>query len=261
MAKRLAGRFGYPAERPFTPTFHPDRLAEPGRVRKPTKFFVNSMSDLFHEEIPWHITNQIFAVMKGCKRHTFQVLTKRPKNMLHYFEQVAGHENLAAIAPNIWLGISAEDQATLDQRAPLLLQAPANVRWVSLEPLLGPIDVTKYFFPPPFINWVVVGGESGPHARPMHPDWVRSIRDQCDAAKVPFFFKQWGEWAPHYYTDGTPGHRLVNFVETRKEIITGDGIAKPGPDRTDLVNMRRLGKKATGYLLDGKEHHEFPIPF
>lgn len=211
------------------------KLLEPLRVKKPAKWFVNSMSDLFHEDVPDSIIDKAFAVMALCPHHTFQVLTKRSARMRGYMANPRrpyliarrcldvviadprgyGHlmeskawpvasegdpEDPSDITlktwplPNVWLGVSVEDQKRADERIPDLLATPAAVRWISAEPLLGPVDLTQYFYSPlemmRALDWVVVGGESGRGARPMHPDWVRSIRDQCADARVPLFVKQ-----------------------------------------------------------------------
>ena len=161
---------------------HPERLRLPLTWKAPRHIFVNSMSDLFHEEIPLEYIQQVFDVMGRARRHTFQVLTKR-------------HERLRALAneldwsPNVWIGVSVENQRWADSRIPALLVVPAHVRFLSVEPLLKPINLQPYLRD---IQWVIVGGESGARARPIRPEWVRQIRDDCDAAQVPFFFKQWG---------------------------------------------------------------------
>jgi protein gp37 len=178
------------------------KLDEPLRWRKPRRVFVNSMSDLFHEALDDDDIDRVFAVMKAASRHTFQVLTKRADRMCRY-----GH--LTEVVPNVWLGVSVEDQKTADERIPLLLETPAAVRFVSYEPALGPVDfrclapVDDYHTdaldtPDPScrLHWVIVGGESGPGARPMHPDWPASLRRQCADAGTAFFFKQRGEWSP-----------------------------------------------------------------
>lgn len=179
----------------------PDRLTIPIRWKKPHRIFVNSMSDLFHPDVPVGFITDCFEVMAACPHHVFQILTKRPRRMLDMLEKSS---------PNVWLGVSCEDQTTANERILLLLQTPAAVRFISAEPLLGPIDLTAlsdHSLPRPAsrnalqrpvcsslecLDWVIAGGESGPGARPMHSDWVRSLRDQCVAAAVPFFFKQWG---------------------------------------------------------------------
>jgi len=242
-------------------------LLAPLRWKKPRRIFVNSMTDTFAEFVKDEWIDRMFAVMALCPQHTFQVLTKRPGRMQTYccdpqsqrIWRLAcnmgqpGRALSATLAkfgspwplPNIWLGISAEDQATADERIPLLLQTPAAVRFVSLEPLLGPINLTrmklgggwydvlggwrdvKERFPgfDEQIDWVIVGGESGPHARPLHPRWARDLRDQCATAGVPFFFKQWGQHRP--------------------------------PTENDPA-WRSLGKKGSGRLLDGRTHDEMP---
>ena len=214
---RLAGKPGY-SGLPWTPenaeanvVLRPDRLTVPLRWRAPRRVFVNSMSDLFHERVPYTFTDQVFAVMGLARRHTFQVLTKRPQRMLGYTtspETVGRVIQIMAEAAhgvgvvttrwhddgipglslgNVWLGTSIENDRWTS-RADALRETPAAVRFLSLEPLLGPLpslDLTG-------IDWVIVGGESGPGFRPVDPAWVRDIRDRCVAAGVPFLFKQWG---------------------------------------------------------------------
>jgi protein gp37 len=199
----------------------PERLTEPMAWKKPKRIFVASRGDLFHPSVPFAFINDVFSVMLRSPLHTYLVLTKRADRMQEY-ASYAGHLR------NVWLGVTIENQQTAEERIPLLLQTPAAVRWVSAEPLLGPVDLRglwdhcpEHDFPGGFclgpcssrrhLDWVVCGGESGPKARPMHPDWARGLRDQCREAEVPFFFKQWG-----------------------------------------------IGTKAAGHLLDGVEHHEFP---
>lgn len=183
------------------------RLELPLRRKKPTMFFVNSMSDLFHEDVPDEFILDVWDTMNECRQHTFQILTKRPRRALEFsawfqnldIERKQAREwagRAASVAlPNVWLGVSVENQQTADERIPLLLQTPAAVRFLSCEPLLGPVDLREYV--PTMrnegyvcVDWVICGGESGPKARPMHPDWARGLRDQCQAANVPFFMKQ-----------------------------------------------------------------------
>jgi len=247
---------------------HPERLEQPLRWKRPRMVFVNSMSDLFHEDVPDEFIILVFSIMNNASQHTFQVLTKRPKRMHSLLSQLP-------VVPNVWLGVSVEDQATADERIPLLLQTPASVRWISAEPLLGHItlqnDVSggesssepsaydgKYHCRSYLrgvtgdqrLNWVVVGGESGPKARPMHPDWARSLRDQCKASGVPFFFKQWGEWSP----DESDDEDILcgEFHENPHEWILGCSCIE------GTQSMYRVGKKAAGCLLDGVEHKEWP---
>lgn len=294
---------------------HPDRLDWPLKQKKPMKIFVDSMSDLFHEDVPDDFIAHVFVTMMLARHHTFQVLTKRPDRMADlaprlkalmrgvmyeaiksydnggpepwYFRRQGRHHG----APrefwierwyndyteddpnnphldwrnwplrNVWIGVSVENQRYADERIPLLLETPAAVRFISAEPLLGPVDIGKWLhcdlcnYPlhpaevvdtepceacggidqQPRLDWVIVGGESGPKARPMNPDWARSIRDQCRAAGVPFFFKQWGEWIPLDQKDAQGNYCLV-----------------PLNGQMDYV---KLGKGKAGCHLDGFEHH------
>lgn len=289
---------------------HPDTLEIPLRRKKPTTYFVNSMSDLFHRDVPFEFVDKVFAVMALAHQHTFQILTKRPDRMAEYmttgesryfdsgrFGKVIDAsfelEREGIIEPfmrdgtgswwpivNVWLGTSVENQETADERIPHLLRCTAAVRFLSCEPLLGPVDLTRIRWAridvnpadyarhgvpapdemwslnnalvsleadewnaeKPGIDWVIVGGESGPGARPMHPEWARSIRDQCVKADVAFHFKQWGAWSPEPYegydaiVEAAPGHRNLGL---------------------DLV-MVRVGKHTAGRELDGRTWDEMP---
>lgn len=209
---------------------HFDRLDQPLRWRRPRKIFVNSMSDLFHPDVPESFIDRVFGIMALCcqtSRHAFQILTKRPERMRDYLSQDR-REKWAHFAvdyyggdpggffarvayreeplPNVWLGVSVEDQESADERIPLLIGVPAAVRWVSIEPMIGPVDFKEVpvgMFGPlrphggtgqetPKLDWVVVGGESGPNARPMEDEWVRKIVYACERAHVPLFVKQLG---------------------------------------------------------------------
>lgn len=330
-----------------------DALNQFSAKERPRRIFVNSMSDLFHENVPDEWIDRIFAVMALCPQHVFQVLTKRPERMLAYLSasgvrraialqanifmrsnkraansdalahvflwgnlehaEVGEYANyLAGIAdrcwplPNVWLGVSVENQKAADKRIPLLLQTPAAVRFISAEPLLGPVNLnrievidaidrsdpdepvadgycidaangeafddengelsTKPDGEVPMergLDWVIVGGESGPGARPMHPDWARSLRDQCQAADVPFFFKQWGAWAPtgpiHTLQlsvcaeDGWYGQCTHAALEAHYgEAHRGQAACPP------FQAVYRVGKHAAGAMLDGREWREFP---
>ena len=180
-AFRLRGRAGYPADDPFAVTLHPDRLDEPLKWRRPARIFTCSMGDLFHAQVPDAFLDKVMAVMEQAHHHTFLILTKRVRRMARYFQ------SRKRVPPNVWLGTSAEDQDHFDLRVPALVSIPARVHFVSLEPLLGPIDLSHHLAE---IEWVIAGAESGPGARPMDEQWVRSIRDQCQKAQVPFFYKQ-----------------------------------------------------------------------
>ncbi len=261
---------------------HPERLGQPLHFRKPRRIFVNSMSDLFHEQVPFQFIAAVFGVMAHSK-HIYQVLTKRPKGALEFFDwlgalrgpcgrapcdplggcEIQAARNLpvewsvkvanllskpAWPLPNVWLGVSAEDQKTLDERMPLLLQTPAAVRWVSLEPLLGPIildDVGGGGHTSLTTDWVVAGGESGPSARPCHPEWLRSLRDQCGIADVAFFLKQRGEFLP------MPEAKACGLRWTQRACEMASGAYYP-------EWMCRVGKKAAGRELDGRTWDEFP---
>lgn len=165
---------------------HWDKLEEPSRRKRPTIYFVNSMSDLFHDEVSDEFIARVFSAMEDCPQHTFQVLTKRPRRMLAF--TAAGD-----VPENVWLGTSVENQEWCDRRMPLLTGVPVRTRFVSCEPLLGPVDLSEWIG---LVDWVIVGGESGAGRRPMAPEWARSLRDQCLDAGVPYFFKQWGGRTP-----------------------------------------------------------------
>lgn len=258
MAKnRLKGRYGYSENDPFGVTLHPDSLAEPLHWKKPSRIFVCSMGDLFHEDVDDGFLCRVFDTMLVAEQHTFLVLTKRPERMEDFITRcVRGKPK------NIWLGVTAENQEQADKRIPILLQIPAAVRFVSVEPMLGPVNLTSVIYErvvvidalnelcgwptahAPFpdgckkLDWVICGGESGPGARPAHPDWVRGLRDQCQAAGVPFLFKQWGEWLSQWDMSNIPG--------TNKQVILNG------------LSFYKVGKKKAGRLLDGREWDEYP---
>ena len=180
MAKRLQA-MGVPQYRNgFKLTLQPEALSLPLKWKKPRFVFVNSMSDLFHERVPLEFVKQVFEIMSQSSQHTFQVLTKRPELALEYSPYFTWPDN-------VWMGTSIEN-ALYTYRIKPLRKIPAKIRFISLEPLIGPIPRISL----QGINWVIVGGESGPGSRPMKPEWVRDIRDQCLLQNVPFFFKQWG---------------------------------------------------------------------
>ncbi len=222
-AFRIAGRKFVNGETDVR--LHPDRLEQPLHWKKPRRVFVNSLSDLFHISIPRSFIDKVFAVMALCPQHTFQVLTKRPERMLAYFTEgkvrwrvsgrAFGYNRYSEIAhdiakgdwwplPNVWLGVSVENQHFVDKRIPLLLKTPAAVRFISAEPLLGPIDLDPFldaghetngpagWESTPSLDWVIVGGESGPGARPFETEWGWSIVKQCRNVGVPCFVKQLG---------------------------------------------------------------------
>lgn len=393
-AERMAARLqamGQPRyANGFKPTFHPDALGEPLNWKKPRMAFVGSMTDLLHEDFTDEQIGSVFSVIALCalmkRGHIFQVLTKRPERLaellLRYREE---HPSTPWPLPNLWLGTSAEDQQRADERIPHLLAVPAAVRFLSCEPLLGPVDLLGWgeqaqgkmdvpatwaefqwpdWMPPkvrrelelwnldkdghgprdwsrhfgakyypsillmpafgamvtasfdlgnengrwvdrlnkmptfdrqtitgrfvflggnigrivtdtgevfccstdsgsgwlsryhPLSRWrgldlVIAGGESGPHARPMHPDWARSLRDQCAEARVPFFFKQWGEWVSE---DQSP----EDIILPSESFLPWSTLDNDGDLTGDMTSVYRVGKKAAGRLLDGIEHNELP---
>jgi protein gp37 len=320
MARRLAGRAGYPEGDGFAVTLHDDRLDEPLNWRTPRRVFVCSMGDLFHEDVPDRVIEDIFGVMALTPHLTYQVLTKRPVRMAEWIRTHSHGECVAGVVdrladfgqhphrfsrqveqidagwpwplPNVWLGVTAEDQERADERIPLLLQTPARVRFVSCEPLLGPVNLQRWLRlyghdgPPccterlgwhrlgehktakPDLDWVIAGGESGSGARPMHPDWARSLRDQCAAAEVPFFFKQWGEWLPDSEAHArglANGHHDPSIFKAPFGTLGTDDQWKPDTYSQLYAKvmpspecMYRVGTKRAGDLLDGKQHKEFP---
>lgn len=296
---------------------HLDTLKQPLHWKKPRKIFVCPRGDLFHEDVPDQFIADVFGIMAAASQHTFQVLTKRPERALKLLGagcmggfEPAVEECLALYSdkdlvwplPNVWLGVSVEDQAAADERIPLLLQTPAAVRWISAEPLLGPVNVSRWLDPTGVtcpdicpdthyvadgeidtstsngetiplcphcggaaswtgydegIDWTVTGGESSYKARPMHPEWVRNLRDQCVAARVPFLFKQHGEF--------------IGGVDVTNEQIDAsksggwvslDGAYHDGNDRSAFregdAHVYRCGTKAAGKLLDGQEWNQYP---
>lgn len=220
-AERWRGTPGHYFENGFDVQLRPDKLEQPLRWKKPRRIFVNSMSDLFHDAVDGDFIVDVFVVMAMAPQHTFQILTKRHARMRSllsnegFYDEVLARLSIVNYPemshtqwplPNVWLGVSAENQQWADIRIPALLQTPAAVRWVSAEPLLGPVQMDNWLcmYPedddgaqyPGDLNWLVVGGESGRGARPMHGDWARSLRDQCVEHDVPFLFKQWGGRTP-----------------------------------------------------------------
>jgi protein gp37 len=288
-AERIAARFW--GNRKFSEIqWHSERLEEPFHWKKPARIFVDSMSDLFHPKVPPCFRAEVFDVMNDerAAHHTFIVATKRPEQISPWLRWLdenwpgdtpvnVSREVNGNLGANVWGLVSVEDQETARTRIPLLLENPFVIRGVSCEPLLGPLNLSRYFVScneecdgegyqymgddssghPHYercgmweycrdfstyehpVDWVILGGESGPDARPMHPDWARSIRDQCQAAGVPFFFKQWGEWTT--------------------EIPQGISLANREMTYAHQTSFIRVGKKLAGSLLDGKEWKEFPL--
>jgi protein gp37 len=187
-SERFRGVSGHPFESGFDLTVRPERLTQPLGWKRPRMIFVNSMSDLFHKDVPTPLIDQVFDTMEHAHWHVFQILTKRSSLMSHYLKERYSN----GVTPsNVWCGVSVEDSQAKG-RITHLRAAPASVRFLSLEPLLAPLGSLDLSG----IEWVIVGGESGPGARPLLADWVREIRDQCLARGVAFFFKQWGGIRP-----------------------------------------------------------------
>lgn len=210
MSKRLKAMGKPQYANGFKLTLQPDALELPLRWKRARTIFVNSMSDLFHKDVPSEFIEQVFSVINRCPQHTFQILTKRP-------EVAAQLADRLHWTPNIWMGTSVENVLVLNRIA-CLRRIPARIRFLSVEPLLGPIPK----LPLSGIHWVIVGGESGPGARPMQLEWVRAIRDRCIAEQVPFFFKQWGgvnKKASGRILDGKPWNGVPEPVRSEEGLF------------------------------------------
>jgi protein gp37 len=221
-AERFRGVPIHPYEQGFDLKLWPERLDLPLSWKKQRMVFVNSMSDLFHRDVPDEFILKVFDVMSLAKHHIFQVLTKRAERMLawtqeHFCSTTSGANGKGVWPSHVWLGVSIENQ-NYTWRIQDLQKTPAHVKFLSIEPMLGPVSLDLSILED--IQWVIVGGESGPWARPMRPEWVIEIRKQCEKYRVPFFFKQWGTYDPY---------------------------------------GRRVGKKAAGRLLDGRTWNEIPV--
>ncbi len=257
-AELWRGTAGHHFERVFDVTLRWERMEQPRTWKKPRRIFVNSMSDVFHEAVPDDFILAMFAVMAVTPQHQYQVLTKRHGRMRSLLSREKFSEDVKALTwqldgglawrrhhwplPNVWLGVSAENQQWADIRIPALLNTPAAIRWVSAEPLLGPVQLapgwlTQLRSVRTGLDWLVVGGESGAGARPMRPEWARALRDQCGSASVPFFFKQWGS------------HRWVEH--SRYDDATQCWVA-------DGIEPQRVSKKLAGRELDGRTWDEYP---
>ncbi len=263
-----------------------EAIDKPIHWKKPRMIFVCSMGDLFHESVPFEWIDQVFTVMAYASRHTFQVLTKRPERMLEYVNSKDTRARLSdsilnASYPikgniydprekygwplqNVWMGVTAENQEQANKRIPKLLATEASLRFVSIEPMLESVDLYPWLDElvgpgdsclsdwAEGLNWVICGGESGNNARAMHPDWVRSIRDQCKKYGVPFFFKQWGEFIPSY-SAGMNSESLYQWMQK-----FGNAWVKRSFKFPDGMVVVKVGKKQAGSKLDEIEHKQIP---
>ena len=235
-AERLSERFrgveGHPFETGFDLTLRPDRLEQPTHWRRPQLIFVNSMSDLFHKDIPTEYIERVFDTMERADWHIYQVLTKRSSLMRRF---VQGRYRGRAAPPHIWLGVSIENNAALT-RLRHLKQTNASVRFVSFEPLLGPMGTVDL----EDIHWVIAGGESGPGARPVQAEWVRELRDQCQAQRVAFFFKQWGGRTPKSGGNTLDGRQWLEYpeIESDQQLrVPLQAVGAPGGDENKPLGV------------------------
>jgi len=213
-SERFRGVSGHPFENGFDLTLRPERLEQPLRWRESRMVFVNSMSDLFQKEVPNEFISRVCDTMERAHWHTFQVLTKRSSLMRDFLKT----RYAEARAPShIWFGVSVED-GSRKSRIAHLRQSPARIRFLSVEPLIGPMGTLEL----EGIDWVIVGGESGPRARPMQADWVRSVRDQCERQNVAFFFKQWGGYRPKSGGRELDGREWSQFPETNANSVAAE---------------------------------------
>jgi protein gp37 len=203
MAKRLKamGANGY--QNGFKLSLLPERLSQPTKRKKPTTYFVNSMSDLFHKDVPFSYVDDVFDVIRQTPQHRYQILTKREGRLLEYFQKVK-------VPDNVWLGVSVENIKEGLPRIEALKKINAKIRFLSIEPLLEDLGEVNFSG----IHWVIVGGESGNRARPMKEDWVLNIQEQCDEQRVAFFFKQWGTWG----ADGVKRNKHKNGKLLRNRV-------------------------------------------
>ena len=211
LAERYRGQKSFPVG--FDVQLRPHKLREPIKWKEPARIFVNSMSDLFHRLIPDDYLRQIWDVMLNADHHTYMILTKRAHRMRHKIETLG-----LATPPHIWLGVSAENQKFADSRIPALVNIPVPTRFISAEPLLGPVNLTEWLND---LAWIVAGGESGPNHRPMNLDWARQIRDDCVDAKVAFFYKQNSHYRPEHdrVLDGQTWDEYPDKDTSTKQVV------------------------------------------
>jgi len=219
-----------------------DKLDEPLHWARPRMVFVNSMSDTFHTLVPFDFIDKMMDVIRRCPDHTFQVLTKRADRMHLYFSG-------CRVPDNVWVGVTAENMDMYKRRVPILMKIDAPVRFVSMEPLLGPINMDSH---PHVPDWVIVGGESGPYARPMHPDWITQVLDSCKRASTPFFFKQWGAWKPVDWNPDDP-----KSAKSNERFVNIDGGS--GFHGSRVIKVAKSTPRKNGNVLVSKtKYEEFP---
>ncbi len=219
-----------------------EKLDEPLHWKRPRMVFVNSMSDTFHHLVSFRFVNRMMDVIRRCPDHTFQILTKRADRMFKYF-------TTNDVPGNVWIGVTAENQEAYNGRVPFLLKIHAPVRFVSMEPMLGEINIEGRPYKP---DWIIVGGESGPYARPMHPDWAIEISRSCKSMGIPFFFKQWGAWKPIDWDPDNP--KPLKSNERYVNIKGGSGFHGSRVVKVAMSTPKRNGN----YLTPGKKYEEFP---
>lgn len=237
MARRLAGRYGYPeAPHHFDVTLRPDRLDQPHFWHRSRRIFVCSMSDLFHDDVPFSFIDRVFNTMEVEPEHTFQILTKRPQRLVEFCEW-----RNESLPDHIWFGVTVESNDYLWRIDELNRMYIPGICFVSAEPLLGEMYIRPQLFD---VDLVIAGGETGPGARPMHPEWARSLRDQCTATGTPFFFKSWGAWKP-----GETKSEPFGPVKVGERCIEHNG---------KYTRMHRVGAKQAGRELDGRLWEQMP---
>jgi len=236
-----------------------DQLKLPSTIKKPTVWFVTERSDLFHPLVPFGYIQAVLTYAAMAPHHRYMILTKRPERMAEFFQWMNSEStySVETLQDCFWFGVTVWDQASADRSIPILCGLQVAHKFISIEPMLGPVNILRHcnreaaahsrFRPVPCVDLVICGGESGHEARALSPEWVNFLRYQCTDAKIPFFFKQWGEWSHQSQADFTSSPFTALSSRNAMYHVWGDG-----------TRSYRVGKKAAGRLLDGKEHMEFP---
>jgi protein gp37 len=272
-AERMATRFG----RDFSKVVCDEsKLDQPTHWKRPRKIFVCSTADLFHADVPFSFISKVFDIMEANPRHTFQILTKRADRMAEWFElRSAIHDynnGPEVMLPNVWVGVTTENQEMADLRIPFLFRCPAEIRFVSVEPMIGSVDLNRFMSGEMGnkLDWVIIGGESGQNARPCHPMWVRNLVNNCRLFNTPIMFKQWGEWGPaEELSDESRSEWVNSEKETKSLLMMSDGSFKetsfgvrvpfePAWATPGMALMLKLGKHKTGRFIDDYEYLEYP---